>query len=58
MAEGCPLGAPVLAVLGLRNDLAAAAAAAAAAEGFRGEGGTLLFPGTVICPGVGVVEPE
>ncbi len=30
--------------LGLRNDFAAAAAAAAAAEGFRGDGGTLLFP--------------
>lgn len=39
---GAPLADPRGPALGLRNDFAAAAAAAAAAEGFRGEGGTLL----------------
>ena len=41
MLEVAPLGGLAL---GLRKDFAAAAAAAAAADGFRGEGGTLLWP--------------
>lgn len=62
-AEVCMVGAPTLELapedprtLGLRKDFAAAAAAAAAADGFRGEGGTLV-PGCPTTDGTeGVVE--
>ena len=57
MAEGCMLEPLEGLALGLRKDFAAAAAAAAAAEGFRGEGGTLLLPRCATSEGTdGVVD--